>query len=188
MFTDLCNVHNKSLHSIGQGLQCFSLRFIFFLGTAAKCLYYTFCPSSPKVCSLYVMEIRYLLSSHRTSSFTQNRRMECHYLILFPCRFSVNNLEFNFYLHYLINFCRIYILFLFPLERMSPNIQSVQNVLTYTDRSPHWAPKMSWYSTSSSISIFALGCKSLSLMFCALGSADVKRVLSKLFLNLNNVY
>ena len=40
---------------------------------------------------------------------------------------------------------------------------------------------MSWYSTSSSVSIFVLDCKSLSLVFHALGSADVKRVLSKLF-------
>ena len=40
---------------------------------------------------------------------------------------------------------------------------------------------MSRYSTSSSVSIFTFDCKSLSLVFCALGSADVKRVLSKLF-------
>ena len=184
MFTDLCNVHNKSLRSISQGLQCSSLRFVFFLGPAAKCLHYTFHQSSPKICSLYVTEICYLLSSHRMSSFTQKRRMECHYPIPFPCRFSINSLKSNFYLCYLGDFYEIYILFLFPLERTSPNIQSVQNVPTYTDRAPHWAPEMSRYSTSSSISIFTLGCKSLR----ALGSTDVKRVLSKLFLNLNNVY
>ena len=162
MFIDLCNVHNKSLPSIGQGLQCSSLRFVFFLGPAAKRLHYTFCPSSPKVHSLYVMEICYLLSGYRMSSFTQNRRMECHYPIPFPCRFLINSLKSNFYLRYLKDFYRIYVLFLFLVERMSPNIQSVQNVLTYTDRAPHWAPEMSWYSTSSSVSTFALGYKSFS--------------------------
>ena len=88
------------------------------------------------------MEIRYLLSGYRTSSFTQNRRMECHYPIPFTCRFSINSLKSNFYCHYFGDFYRIYILFLFPLERTSPNIQSIQNVLTYTDRAPHWAPEM----------------------------------------------
>ena len=114
-----------------------------------------------KVHSLYVTELHYLLSGHRTFSFTQNRRTECCYLIPFPCRFSINSLKSNFYLHYLRDFYGIYILFLFPLERMSPNIQSVQNVLTYIDRAPHWVPEMSRYSTSSSVSIFALGCKPL---------------------------
>ena len=113
--------------------------------------------------------------------FHTKQENECRYPFPFPCRFSINSLEFNFYLHYLRDFCGIYIPFLFPLERMSPNIQSVQNVLNHTDRAPHWVPEMSWYSTSSSISIFALDYKSLSLMFCALGSTDVKRVLTKLF-------
>ena len=36
--------------------------FVFFMGPTAKCLHHTFCPSSPKVHSLYVMKIRYLLS------------------------------------------------------------------------------------------------------------------------------
>ena len=101
------------------------------------------------------------ISGYRMSSFTQNRRMECCYPVPFPCGFLINSLESNFYLHYLEDFYRIYILFLLLVERTSPNIQSVQNVLTYTDRAPHWAPEMSRYSTSSSISIFALGCKSL---------------------------
>ena len=158
--------------------------FVFFLRPAAKRLHCPFHPSSLKVHSPYVTETHYLLSGYRTSSFTQNMRMECHYPIPFPCRISINSLESNFYLHYLGDFCGIYVLFLFPIERMSPTIQSVQNVLTYTDRAPHWAPEMLWYSTSSSISIFSLDCKSLSLscfVFRALGSADVKRVLSKLF-------
>ena len=90
----------------------------------------------------------------RTSSFTQNRRMEYCYPIPFPCRFLINNLESNFY--------GICVLSLFLLKRTSPNIQSVQNVLTYTGRAPHWVPEMLQYSTSFSISIFALDCKSLS--------------------------
>ena len=155
--------------------------FTFFLGPAAKCLHHTFHPLSPKVCSLYVMEIHYLLSGYRTSSFTQNRRMECHYPISFPCRFLINSLESNFHLQYLKDFYGMFVLFLFPIERTSPNIQSVQSVLTCTSRAPHWVPEMLQYSTSSSVSIFALDCKSLSLMFHVLGSADVKRVLSKLF-------
>ena len=76
----------------------------------------------------------------------------------------------------------IYVFFKFPIERMSLSIQSVQNVLTHTGRASHWAPEMSWYSTSSFVSIVTLDCK--SFMFRALGSADVKRVLSKLFLEL----
>ena len=90
----------------------------------------------------------------RTSSFTQNRRMEYHYPIPFPCKFLINNLESNFY--------KVCVLFLFLPERMSPDIWSVQNVLTDTGRAPHWMPEMSRYSTSSFISIFTLGCKSLS--------------------------
>ena len=77
----------------------------------------------------------------RTSSFTQNRRTEYHYPIPFPCRFLINNLESNSY--------EVCILFLFLHKRMSSNIQSVQNVLTYTGRAPHWAPEILWYSTSS---------------------------------------
>ena len=69
---------------------------------------------------------------YRTSSFTQNRRMEYHYPIPFPCRFSINSLKSNFYLHYLKDFYGICILLLFLIERTSPNIQSIQNVLTYT--------------------------------------------------------
>ena len=104
----------------------------------------------------------------RMPSFTQNRRMEYHYPILFPCRFSINSLKSNFYLRYLEDFYGICILFLFPLKRMSPNIQSIQNVLTCTGRVPHWAPEMLQYSTSSFISIFALGCNSLScFVLCA---------------------
>ena len=141
--------------------------FIFFLRPAAKCLHCPFCLLSPKVCSPYVMEICYLLSGYRMSSFTQNRRTECRYPIPFPCRFSINSLESNFYLHYFGDFCGIYILFLFPIERTSPNIQSVQNVLTHTDRAPHWAPEMSRYSTSSFVSILALDCKSLSCVSCS---------------------
>ena len=121
-----------------------------------------FHPLSPKVRSLYVTEIHYLLSGYRTSSFTQNRRTECRYPILFPCRFLINSLKSNFYLCYLKDFYGICILFLFLLKRTSPNIQSVQNVLTYTGTAPHWAPGMSWYSTSSPISIFTPDCKSLS--------------------------
>ena len=90
----------------------------------------------------------------RTSSFTQNRRTEYRYPIPFPCRFLINNLESNFY--------KVCILFLFLHKRTSANIQSVQNVLTYTGRAPHWVPEMSWYSTSSFVSIFTLGCNSLS--------------------------
>ena len=115
----------------------------------------------------------------RTSSFTQNRRTEYRYPIPFPCRFLISSLESNFYLCYLEDFYGMFILFLFPFERMSPNIQSVQSVLTCTGRVPYWAPEMSQYSTSSSVFIFALYCK--SLVFRALGSTDVKRVLSKLF-------
>ena len=63
---------------------------------------------------------------YRTSSFTQNRRMEYRYSIPFPCRFSINSLESNFYLRYLEDFYGICILFLFPFKRTSPNIQSVQ--------------------------------------------------------------
>ena len=154
---------------------------MFFLRPAAKCLHCLFHPSSPKVHSPYVTEVCYLLPGYRTSSFTQNRRMEYHYPIPFLCRFSINSLKSNFYLCYFGDFCGIYVLLLFPIERMSPNIQSVQNVLTHTDRAPHWVPEMSQYSTSYFISIFTLDCKSLSLMFRALGSTDVKRVLSKLF-------
>ena len=135
--------------------------FVFFLGPAAKHLHHTFCPSSPKVHSLYVTKICYLLSGYRMSSFTQNRRTEYHYPILFPCRFSINSLESNFYLHYLKDFHGICVLFLFPFERMPPNIQSVQNVLTCTGRAPHWVPERSRYSTSSPVSIVALDCKSL---------------------------
>ena len=158
MFTGLCNVHNKSLCSISQGLHCSSLRFV-FLGPAAKCLHHTFrhLQSSFSLCNRNPLPI----SGYRMSSFTQNRRMECCYPVPFPCGFLINSLESNFYLHYLEDFYRIYILFLLLVERTSPNIQSVQNVLTYTDRAPHWAPEMSRYSTSSSVSIFALGCKSL---------------------------
>ena len=98
----------------------------------------------------------------RTSSFTQNRRMEYCYPIPFPCRFSISSLESNFYLCYLKDFYEMFILFLFHFERTSPNIQSVQNVLTCTGRVPYWAPEMSQYSTSSPVSIFVLDCKSLS--------------------------
>ena len=62
----------------------------------------------------------------RTPSFTQNRRMEYHYPIPFPCRFLINNLKSNFY--------EVCVLFLFLPKRMSPDIQSVQNVLTYNVR------------------------------------------------------
>ena len=113
------------------------------LETSCQMLHCPFHPLSPKVCSPYVMEICYLLSGCRTSPFTQNRRTECHYPIPFPCRFSINSLKSNFYICYLGGFCEIYILFLFPLERMSPNIQSVQNFGPYTDSAPHWAPEMS---------------------------------------------
>ena len=145
-----------------------------------------FHPSSPKVRSLYVTKIRYLLPGYRTSSFTQNRRMEYHYSIPFPCRFSINSLESNFYLRYLKDFYGICVLFLFPLERTSPNIQSVQNVLTYTGRAPHWVPEMSWYSTSSSVSIFALYCKSFSCF--VLWALPMLKEYSASSLNLNNVY
>ena len=90
----------------------------------------------------------------RMSSFTQNRRTRYCYPIPFPCRFLINNLESNFY--------EVCILFLFLPKRTSPDIQSVQNVLTYTGRAPHWVPEMSWYSTSSFVSIFTLDCKCLS--------------------------
>ena len=98
---------------------------------------------------------------YRMSSFTQNRRMECCYPIPFPCRFLIISLKSNFYLRYLEDFYGMFVLFLFPIERTSPNIQSVQNVLTCTGRTPHWAPEMSWYSTSSLISIVTLDCNSL---------------------------
>ena len=97
----------------------------------------------------------------RTSFFKQNRRTEYHYPIPFPCRFSISSLKSNFYLRYLKDFYGMFVHFLFPFERMSPNIQSVQSVLTCTGRTPHWAPEMSRYSTSSSVSIFALYYKSL---------------------------
>ena len=122
----------------------------------------------------------------RTSSFTQNRRMEYHYPIPFPCRFSISSLESNFYLRYLEDFYGMFVLFLFPFKRTSPNIQSVQNVLTGTGRAPHWVPDMLRYSTSSSISIFALYCKSLSCFM--LWALPMLKEYSASFLNLNNVY
>ena len=122
----------------------------------------------------------------RTSSFTQNRRMEYHYPIPFPCGFSIRSLESNFYLCYLKDFNGMFVLFLFPFERMSPNIQSVQSVLTCTGADPYWAPEMSRNSTSSSISIFALYCK--SLLCFVLWAPPMLKEYSASSLNLDNVY
>ena len=161
MFTDLCNVQNKSLHSISQGLQCSSL------DSSSS---WDQLPNAPLHVPPAISKSLFSLCNgnplptfwSRTSSFTQNRRTEYRYPIPFPCRFSISSLESNFYLCYLEDFYGMFVLFLFPFERTSPNIHSVQSVLTCTGRAPHWAPEMSWYSTSSSVSIFTLYCKSLS--------------------------
>ena len=85
-----------------------------------------------KVDSPYVMEIRYplLLSEH--PSLAQYWGTEFCYWFPFSCRLGLI-LESSC----LMISIEIYILLQFSMERMSPSIQSVQNILTCTGRAPH---------------------------------------------------
>ena len=119
-------------------------------------------------------------SCHRTYSFTQNRRTECHYPIPFPCRFSINSLESTSISIISATSAEIHILLKFSVERMSLSIQMFE-MFSLVLAEPHTGhQKCHGIVCNLLVSIFALDLK--SLMFHALGSTNVKRVLSKLFL------
>ena len=116
----------------------------------------TTCPAChlQQLHSLYVTEIHYPLSFTEHPFSALYWGTEFCYWFPFSCR-----LDFILKSSYLLISAEIHVLSQFSFERTSLTIQSVQNILTCTGRAPHWAPEMSWYSTSSFITIFTLDCK-----------------------------